>query len=194
MKGLFPPHHAPSADRTVPSSPIVAYPVPTVASSYSFDIVSEIDLQEVDNAVNQARKELGQRYDFKGIVTELELDQKEKTLTLTTGDDYHLKAAVDILQNKLIKRSIPLKALRYGTPETAAHGAVRQKISLLVGISKEDAKKIVALIKDTKIRVQAQIMDDQVRVTGKDKDDLQAAIAAVRGADLPFAVQFTNYR
>ncbi|MCU0454222.1 MAG: YajQ family cyclic di-GMP-binding protein [Bacteroidetes bacterium] len=165
-----------------------------MASSYSFDIVSEIDLQEVDNAVNQARKEITQRYDFKGITTELDLDQKEKTLTLTTGDDYHLKAAVDILQNKLIKRSIPLKALRYGTPESAAHSAVRQKITLLIGISKEDAKKIVAIIKDTKIRVQTQIMDDQVRVTGKDKDDLQAAMAAVKAADLPFAVQFTNYR
>lgn len=177
-----------------PFPPTCHLPDHIVASSYSFDIVSEIDLQEVDNAVNQARKEIQQRYDFKGIATELALDQKEKSLTLTTGDDYHLKAAVDILQNKLIKRNIPLKALRYGTPEPAAHSAVRQKISLLVGIGKEDAKKIVALIKETKIRVQAQIMDDQVRVTGKDKDDLQAAIAAVKAADLPFAVQFTNYR
>jgi len=165
-----------------------------VASSYSFDIVSEVDLQEVDNAVNQARKEIGQRYDFKGLHTELNLDQKEKTLTLTTSDDFHLKSAVDILQNKLIKRGIPLKALRYGTPESAAGASVRQRITLLVGIEKEDAKKLVAIIKETKLRVQAQIMDDQVRVSGKDKDELQAIMTRVREADLPFATQFTNYR
>lgn len=165
-----------------------------MASSYSFDIVSEVDLQEVDNAVNQARKEIGQRYDFKGLNTELDLNQKEKTLTITTANEFHLKSAVDILQNKLIKRGIPLKALRYGTPEPAAGAAVRQRITLLIGIEKEDAKKIVALIKESKLRVQAQIMDDQVRVTGKDKDDLQAAMAKVRAADLPFATQFTNYR
>jgi uncharacterized protein YajQ (UPF0234 family) len=156
--------------------------------------VSEVDLQEVDNAVNQARKEIVQRYDFKGLATELDLNQKEKTLTVSTSDDFHLKSAVDILQGKLVKRGIPLKALRYGTPESATGGTVRQRITLLIGIEKEDAKKVVALIKDTKLRVQAQIMDDQVRVTGKDKDELQAIIARVREADLSFAIQITNYR
>lgn len=165
-----------------------------MASSHSFDIVSEVDLQEVDNAVNQSRKEIIQRYDFKGLATELDLNQKEKTLTVSTSDEFHLKSAIDILQGKLVKRGIPLKALRYGTPESAASGTVRQRITLLIGIEKEDAKKVVSLIKNSKLRVQAQIMDDQVRVTGKDKDELQTVIAHVREADLPFAIQFTNYR
>lgn len=165
-----------------------------MAQTNSFDIVSEVNLQEVDNAINQARKEIDQRYDFKGLTTTIELNQKEKTLTVQSADDYHLKAAIDIFQNKLVKRNVPLKALRYGTPESAAGGAMRQVITLLIGIDKEDAKKIVARIKDGKFKVQAQIMDDQVRVTSKDKDELQAVIAMIRAADFPFAVQFTNYR
>ncbi|MDH3253252.1 MAG: YajQ family cyclic di-GMP-binding protein [Ignavibacteria bacterium] len=165
-----------------------------MADTSSFDIVSEVNLQEVDNAINQARKEIAQRYDFKGSKSSIELDQKEKSLTVLSDDDFKLKSVIDILQNKLIKRSVPVKALDYGTVEQAAGGMVRQRIRLRVGIAKEDAKLIVKMIKDSKVRVQAQIMEDQVRVSGKSKDDLQAVITLVRDAELAFATQFTNYR
>jgi len=165
-----------------------------MADTSSFDIVSEVNLQEVDNAINQARKEIGQRYDFKGSKSSVELNQKEKQLTVLSDDDFKLKSVVDILQNKLIKRGVPLKALDYGPVEPAAGGAARQLITLRVGIDKDNARLIVKMIKDTKLRVQAQIMEDQVRVTGKNKDDLQAVIAMLRQADLKFAIQFTNYR
>jgi uncharacterized protein YajQ (UPF0234 family) len=165
-----------------------------VAQQFSFDIVSEVNLQEVDNALNQARKEIGQRYDFKGIATTIDFSQKDKTISMTTGDEFHLKSAIDILQTKLIKRGVHIKALKYGTVENAAGGAVRQVITLRVGIDKEDAKSIVKMIKDSKVRVQAQIMEDQIRVSGKDKDDLQKVIKLVNDADYPFATQFVNYR
>jgi uncharacterized protein YajQ (UPF0234 family) len=165
-----------------------------MAETFSFDIVSEIDLQEVDNAINQARKEIAQRYDFKGSKSSLELHVKEKTLTILSDDDFKLKSVVDVLQGKLVKRGVPLKAMKYGAPEPAAGGTVRQVVTLQVGIDKENAKRIVKMIKDEKLKVQAQIMEDQVRVSGKAKDDLQSVQALVRGADLPFAIQFTNYR
>ena len=165
-----------------------------MADTSSFDIVSEVNMQEVDNAINQARKEIGQRYDFKGSRSSIELNQKEKTLTLISDDDFKLKSVIDILQNKLIKRGVPIKALDYGTVEPAANTTVRQIIKLRVGIDKDDAKLLVKMIKDTKLRVQAQIMEDQVRVNGKNKDDLQAIIKLVREAELKFAVQFANYR
>ncbi len=160
----------------------------------SFDIVSQIDLQEVDNAINQTRKEIAQRFDFKGSKSSIDLDQKEKQITVHSDDEFKLKSVIDILQGKLIKRSVPLKALSYGTVEQAAGGTVRQVVKLLVGIDKDNARKIVKMIKDTKLKVQAQIMEDQVRVSGKNKDDLQAVIKMIRDANLPFAVQFTNYR
>jgi uncharacterized protein YajQ (UPF0234 family) len=165
-----------------------------MAQSYSFDVVSQVDLQEVDNAVNQARKEIGQRYDFKGFETTIDVDLKEKIITLTTGSDFHLKAAADILLSRSIKRGIPAKAMKFGTVEQAAGSASRQKVSLQVGLSKDDAKTIVAHIKDLKLKIQSQIMDDQVRVSGKDKDELQKVIQALRDADFPFAMQFVNYR
>ena len=165
-----------------------------MADTSSFDIVSEVNMQEVDNAINQARKEVAQRYDFKGSKSSIDLNQKEKNLTIISDDDFKLKSVVDILQNKLIKRGVPIKALDYGTVEPAANTTVRQIITLRVGIDKENAKLIVKMIKDTKLRVQAQIMDDQVRVSGKDKDNLQAIIKMLRDAELKFAVQFTNYR
>ena len=165
-----------------------------MADTSSFDIVSEVNLQDVDNAINQARKEIGQRYDFKGSKSSIELNQKEKTLTLVSDDDFKLKAVVDVLQTKLIKRGVPIKALDYGTVEPAANSTVRQLITLRVGIDKDNARLIVKMIKDTKLRVQAQIMDDQVRVSGKNKDDLQAIIKLLREADMKFAMQFTNYR
>ncbi len=160
----------------------------------SFDIVSDVNLQEVDNAINQARKEIAQRFDFKGSKSSIDLDQKEKQVTVHSDDDFKLKSVIDILQGKLIKRSVPLKALSYGTVEQAVGGTVRQVIKLLVGIDKDNARKIVKMIKDARLKVQAQIMEDQVRVSGKSKDDLQAVIKMIRDANLPFAVQFTNYR
>ena len=165
-----------------------------MADTSSFDIVSEVNLQEVDNAINQARKEIGQRYDFKGSKSSMDLDQKEKKILVVSDDDFRMKSVVDILQNKLIKRGVPLKALDYGPITPAAGGTVRQDIGLRVGIDKENAKLIVKMIKDTKLKVQAQIMDDQVRVSGKSKDDLQAVITMLKAAELKFALQFVNYR
>ncbi len=165
-----------------------------MAQQNSFDIVSEVNMQEVDNALNQARKEIATRYDFKDSKTTIDFIEKEKEITLTTDDDFRLKAVIDILQNKFIKRGIAIKILKYGNVETASGGTVRQKISLQVGIDKENAKKLVQMIKDTKIKVQASIMEDQVRVSGKDKDDLQSIMATLRGTDFPLPLQFTNYR
>ncbi len=165
-----------------------------MAQQSSFDIVSEVDVQEVDNALNQARKEIGQRYDFKDSKSSIELNQKEKTVTLISDDDFKLKSVIDIVQSKLIKRGVPLKALRYGKAEPAANSTMRQVITLQVGIEKEDAKLVVKMIKDTKLKVQAQIMDDQIRVSAKDKDDLQSVIKMLRESDLSFAMQFVNYR
>ncbi len=165
-----------------------------MADSFSFDIVSEINMQELDNALNQARKEILQRYDFKDSKSSIELNQKDKFLTVISDDDFKLKSVIDILQNKLIKRGVPIKALDYGAVEPAANTTVRQIIKLRVGIEKEDAKHVVKLIKDSKLKVQAQIMDDQVRVTSKSKDDLQTVMKLVQGAELKFATQFTNYR
>ena len=160
----------------------------------SFDVVSKVDMQEVDNAVNQARKEIGQRYDFKGSKSSIELNQKENTITLVSDDEFKMKSVVDVLQTKLIKRGVPIKALDFGHAEPAAGSTVRAVVNLRVGISKDDARLLVKMIKDTKLKVQAQIMEDQVRVSGKSKDDLQKIIGMVREADLKFAVQFANYR
>jgi len=165
-----------------------------MAETFSFDIVSEVNLQEVDNAVNQARKEIAQRYDFKGSKSSIDLSPKEKTITVVSDDEFKLKSVIDVLQDKLVKRGVNLKALKYGALEPAAGGTMRQLITLQIGIDKDNGKVIVKMIKETKLKVQAQIMDDQVRVSGKNKDDLQSVIALVRKAELPFAVQFTNYR
>lgn len=160
----------------------------------SFDVVSEVDMQEVDNALNQTRKEIAQRYDFKDTKTSIDFNQKEKELTILSDDEFRLKAVIDVLQNKFVKRGIALKTLKYGDVEPASGGMARQKISLQVGIDKENAKKLVQVIKDTKLKVQAQIMDDQVRVSSKSRDDLQAVIAALRTAEFPLPIQFINYR
>jgi hypothetical protein len=165
-----------------------------MADTFSFDIVSEVNMQEVDNALHQARKEIAQRYDFKDSKSSIELNQKEKALTVISDDEFKLKSVLDILQNKMIKRGVPIKALDYGTVEPAANSTVRQVIKLRVGIDKENAKLLVKMIKDSKVKVQAQIMDDQVRVSGKSKDDLQSVMRLVRDAELKFATQFTNYR
>ena len=165
-----------------------------MASSYSFDVVSEVDLQEVDNAVNQASKEISQRYDFKGSNSSVHLDRKERKIAIESDGEFRLKQVVDVLESKLVKRGIGLKALGYGEVEHGTQGTARQTISLQSGIDKENGKRIVKILKDLGLKVQAQIQDDQVRVTGKSKDDLQDCIQALKDADLPFDTQFTNYR
>ncbi len=163
-----------------------------MAVENSFDVACKIDMQEVTNALDQARREIETRYDLKGSKNEIVLDKTD--ITVTAADDMKLRAVVDILQSRLHKRGVPLKALTYGTVEQAAGGVLRQKISLQQGIPIEKAREIVRLIKDTKIRVQASIQADQVRVSGKNRDDLQTIIALLRDKDLGIALQFTNYR
>ena len=163
-----------------------------MASENSFDVVCKIDMQEVTNALDQARREIETRYDLKGFKNEVVLEKTD--IKLTSADDMKLKAVTDILQSKLHKRGVPLKALTYGNVETGAGGVLRQRISLQQGIPIDKAKEIVRLIKDTKIKVQASIQEDQVRVTGKNRDDLQKVIALLRERDLGIALQFTNYR
>ena len=165
-----------------------------MANQFSFDIVSEVDFQELDNAINQALKEILQRYDFKGSKSEITFNKKENVINVLSDSDFKLKSVIDILQNKMIKRGISIKALKYGNVEPASGGTVRQEIKLQQGIEKEDAKNIVKMIKDRKLKVQATIQDEQVRVSGKDKDDLQDVMKLLRESELEFAFQFTNYR
>jgi cyclic-di-GMP-binding protein len=166
-----------------------------MATSYSFDVTSTIDLPEVDNAVNQARKEIGQRFDFKGSTAAIELDQKAGTLTLTAEDAFKLESVWDVLQTRLVKRSVPVKNLKRGDIEPAAGSTVRQVITLQQGIPTEAAKDIVKHLKDLKLKkVQASIQGDQVRITSPSKDDLQGAMQALRARDFGIALQFGNYR
>ena len=158
----------------------------------SFDIVSKVDLQEVDNAVNQAVKEITQRYDFKGTVNELDLEKD--ALKILAADDYKLEAIKDILIGKLVRRGLSPKCFDYGKVEPASGGAVRVRVAIIQGISKEKGKEIVKVIKDTKLKVQAQIMEDQVRVTGKKIDDLQEVIQFLKEQDLGIELQFENMR
>ncbi len=165
-----------------------------MASNHSFDIVSEIDFQEVDNAMNQAIKEIQQRYDLKDSNTEVVLNKKDKQLSINTKDDYSRKQTIDILQTKFLKRGISIKALKYNEPEPAASGRLKQIIDLQSGISKEDAKVVTKMIKESKLKVTAQIQDEQVRVTATKIDDLQAIMKLMREADLDFPTQFTNLK
>jgi uncharacterized protein YajQ (UPF0234 family) len=165
-----------------------------MAQQFSFDVVSEVDQQELDNAVNQAKKEVEQRYDFKGSHTEITLDLKEKTILLHTSDDMKLRALEEIINGKMIKRGISLKALEYGKAETASGATLRQTVKIKHGLTSEQAKEVTKLVKDLKLKVQAQIQGDAVRITGKSKDDLQTAIQTLRSQTLNFPVQFTNYR
>jgi uncharacterized protein YajQ (UPF0234 family) len=166
-----------------------------MAQESSFDIVSRPDLQEVDNAVNQAVKELATRWDFRGSKSSFQFDKTKKEFTLLADDESKLEALTDILQSKLIKRGVSIKSLDYQKAEPSSGGTLRQVIKLVEGIPQEKAKKIVALIKDSKVKVQASIQGDQVRVTGKSRDDLQAVIALLRGAqDLGVDLNFTNYK
>ena len=165
-----------------------------MADTYSFDAVSEVDLQEVDNAVNQAMKEITQRYDFKGSISKIELKKATKELELISDNESRLTAVVDILRAKLIKRNISTKALDLQKLEAAFSGTVNQKAKIVSGMPMEEAKEIVKKIKDSKLKVQASITDEKVRVSGKDKDDLQAAMQLIRAMDLKVAVQFNNFR
>ena len=163
-----------------------------MAAENSFDIACKVDMQEVANAVNQAMREIETRYDLKGSKNEVKLEKAD--ILLTVADEMKLKAVIDILQSKLHKRGVPLKALTYGTVETASGGVLRQKIGLQQGIPMEKAKEIVRLVKDSKIKVQASIHEDKVRISGKSRDDLQAVMKLVRDKDLGIALNFDNRR
>ncbi len=162
----------------------------------SFDIFSDVDWQELDNAINQANKELQNRYDFKGVKTEITLNQKEKTLTLWCAEEAKLEALNDIFQTKVIKRGLSLLSFDYKPEETAFGGSVRQVIVVQAGISKEKAKDVIAELKGTKLKIQSQIQDEQVRVTAKSRDELQLAIAHLREKQdqLKLPLQFGNFR
>jgi uncharacterized protein YajQ (UPF0234 family) len=166
-----------------------------MAKNPSFDVTSTVDLQEVDNAVNQARKEIGQRYDFKGATAEIDFDKDAGSLTLLADDDYRLSALVDVLQTKLIKRGVPIRNLDFGKADPASGGKVRQVVGLQQGISTEKGRQIVKAIKDGGFKkVQAQIQEDQVRVQAPSIDELQAVIAMLKREDFGLELQFGNFR
>jgi uncharacterized protein YajQ (UPF0234 family) len=158
----------------------------------SFDVVSQVDRQEVDNAVNQTRKEISQRYDFKGTKTTIDVDKD--SLHVVSDDDYKVKAVVDVLQSKFVRRGISLKALVYGKIEPAAGGLAKQTITVQQGIDADHARQIVKLVKDTKLKVQTQIQGDQLRISGKKRDDLQQVIQLLKAQDLDLPLQFINFR
>jgi uncharacterized protein YajQ (UPF0234 family) len=163
-----------------------------VPQDFSFDVVSKTDMQEVTNAIQQAQKELAQRFDFKGSKSSIELTEEE--IVLVSDDESKLRSVTDILETKLVKRSVNLKALDWGKIEQATGSTVRQHVKIVQGIETEKAKAVVKHLKDAKLKVQASIQSDQVRVVGKSKDDLQKAIALIKGKDFGIPLQFTNYR
>ena len=166
-----------------------------MATQCSFDITSNVDLQEVDNALNQARKEVAQRYDFKGAKASIEFDPKDSKLVLVAEDEFKLNALWEIVQIRLVRRNVPTKNLTRGTVTPAANSTVRQDIALQQGIPSEKAKDIVKFLKDSKLKkVQASIQGDQLRVTSASKDDLQDAMRLLREQDFGVALQFGNYR
>lgn len=163
-----------------------------MASESSFDVVSRIDAQELDNALNQARKEIENRFDFKNSNTSIESD--DKSITLVTSDELKLRNVVDILQSKAVKRGIDIKAFEFGSVEPAAGGSVRQVVKLHSGIPKDRSKALMEAIKALKLKVNAQYQDEQIRVSGKSKDDLQKVMTALRAMEFELPLQFTNYR
>ena len=166
-----------------------------MAATVSFDVTSTIDFQEVNNALNQARKEVAQRYDFKGATTDIALNEKENTLTLTADDDFKMNALWEIVQTRLVRRGVPVNNFKIPDSEPAAGGTVRRVIAIQQGIPIEAAREIVKFIKDRKLKkVQAAIQADQVRVSAPSKDELQEAIRALREHDFGVALQFGNYR
>ena len=158
----------------------------------SFDVVSQVDPQEVDNAINQTRKEIVQRYDFKGTKTSIDVDKE--SIHVVSDDDFKVKAVVDVLQSKFVRRGISLKALVYGKIEPAAGGLAKQTITVQQGIDADHARQIVKLVKDTKLKVQTQIQGDQLRISGKKRDDLQSVIQLLKAQDLDLPLQVVNFR
>jgi hypothetical protein len=165
-----------------------------MAEMNSFDVVSKVEMQEVKNAVDQALKEIHQRFDFKGTKTEVILKEKEAELMVVSDDEYKLKSVVDILKTKLIKRNVSVKAFAFGTVEPALGGTVRQVAKIQNGLTTEKAKEITKDIKDRKFKVQAQIQGDQVRVQAKSRDELQSVIAFLKSKDFGVDLQYINYR
>jgi uncharacterized protein YajQ (UPF0234 family) len=163
-----------------------------MAKENTFDIVSKVDLQEVKNAVDQATREIRTRFDFKGSRSDIIFDGE--LITLVGDDDFKLKNVVDILEGKLVKRGINIKALRYGKVEPAAKDTVRQKLNLVQGVDKDQAKIITKLVKDSKLKVQVSIQGDQVRISGKNRDDLQVVITTIKDYEFDIPLQFVNYR
>jgi len=163
-----------------------------LAKDNTFDVVSVVDLQEVDNAINQAIKEINNRFDFKGSKTKITFENNQ--IIIISDDDFKLKNAKDVLETKLVKRGIDLKALKYGKLEEASGNTVRQRADLIQGIDKEKAKVITKALKNSKIKVQCTFQDDQVRISGKNRDDLQAAMQLIKGEDLGMPIQFVNFR
>jgi uncharacterized protein YajQ (UPF0234 family) len=165
-----------------------------VAEQFSFDVVSEVHMHELKNALDQATKEIKQRFDFKDSKTDINLKEKEKELVVVSDDEYKLKAVQDIIKAKCVKRGVSLKAFTYGALEPALSGTVRQVAKIQSGLASEKAKEISRAIKDSKLKVQTQIQGEQLRVLGKSKDELQSAITFLRGKDFGIDLQFTNYR
>ena len=163
-------------------------------ANFSFDIVSEVNMQEVDNAVNQANKELGQRFDFKNSKASIAFDRKEKTITLVADDDFKLRALTDILATRMAKRKISLKSLKFNDPEKAFEGYLRQKVEICMGIDKEKAKELTGIIKGLGLKVQTQIEGEKIKVSSPKKDELQAVIAHLRGLNFSIPLSFCNYR
>ncbi|MDT2835848.1 YajQ family cyclic di-GMP-binding protein [Enterococcus durans] len=163
-----------------------------MAKDASFDIVSEVSMEEVKNAIQQTIKELTNRFDFKGSTVEIKLENNQ--LVVVGDDDFKIEQIKDVLLGKLIKRNVPIKNIHFSDSEHALGGKARQTAELVSGIDRENAKKITTEIKNSKMKVKAQIQEDQIRVTGKNRDDLQAVIALLRKLDLPIELQFTNYR
>lgn len=162
--------------------------------NFSFDLVSEVNLQEVDNAVNQAKKELAQRFDFKNTPSSIDYSKQDKKITLTTTDEFKMRALSDILSQKMVKRSVSLKSLTFKEPQKVFGGNLQQIVELSSGIQKEKAKELVAIIKSLNLKVQAQIEGEKIRVFSPKKDDLQAVIGHLRKIDFPLALSFANYR
>ncbi len=165
-----------------------------MAQQFSFDIVSQIDLQEVDNAINQAVKEMSNRFDFKGSKSSIEFLRTEKKIRLIADDDLKLRNLRDILKTRMASRRISMKAMRFGEPEQAFEGTLRQEVELIQGIPQDKAKEIVKGIKEAKFKAQAAIQGDQIRVSSKSKDELQAVMNQVQSTPLDVPLQFTNYR
>ena len=164
-----------------------------MANECTFDVVSKVDLDEVKNAVAQATKEIGQRFDFKGSISKIEL-KDEGVLTLTSDDEVRLKAVIEVLQSKLVKRGVSVRSMEFGKIEPASKGSARQEVKILQGIPSDKAKGLVKTLKDSKMKVQAAIQGDQLRISGKSKDDLQEAMALLKKNDQGLDLQFTNFR